>query len=238
MQSFTNSSKKALRGGTVMNNNPAPQRNDMRLAAENKARRKQSFLQTFEKTPIFSSAAGLCIIAGAAVSLSNALALSAVALVLFPLLGVFAAVEKKRIDEKLRPMLYFLVSAVLLFGISLAVNSICKGSIEAAGIFIPLLSACSAAMCANTLERKGITAGEAFLEGLATALCYIFFAIPIGLLREILGSGSVLGFELGFKGVELFTSPGFGFILCGIFAAVFNSLFADSSAKNEGGGRR
>lgn len=220
-----------------MNNNSANDRTNARLAAERRTKRNQSFVRTFEKNPFLASAAGVCIIAGAGVSLSNALVLCAVVLVLLPLLCIFASLENKRLSDDIRPMVYFLASSVLVFGISFALNTLYPGCVEPAGIFVPLLSASSIAMCSTSLERKGISSGEAFLEGLAVALCFCLVALPVSIVREVIGSGKILGFELGFNGVELITSPGFGFILCGIMLAVFNAL-RDAAAPRERGVRR
>lgn len=210
-----------------------------RLAAKRREARRQSFVRTFSSNPIISLAAGIFIIAGGASSLSNALVISAVAIVLLPLLCVFAAVENHRIEENVRPIAFFLLSAVLVFGISMAINSIFEKSVEAVGVFVPLMSAAAFSMCSDTLSQKNVDVGEAFSQGLSCALCYALLAVPVGFIRELVGSGAVLGNELGFSGIELFLSPGMGFVLCGFLLAAFNAVFCRPDAeKGRGGAHR
>lgn len=64
------------------------------------------------------------------------------------------------------------------------------------------------------------------LDGLGMGLGFTFALLCIGIIREILGSGSVFGFSFGdwFEPIAFFVTPAGGFFVFGVVIAVVNIL--------------
>lgn len=178
-----------------------------------------------QSSPILTGAAAVTLIAGGCTSIANALVLIALCAAVLPLTAALAALERGRLNVVLRPMLFALVSVLAVFGVSLLIdNVIAYDSVAALGIYAPLLAFDSIAVAAAEYKPSltpGKAAAEAFTGLFAVAAC----ALPVALIREVLGSGKLLGLSLGFSGANALLMPFAGFILCAFAIAVLKALF-------------
>lgn len=179
------------------------------------------------QNPILSTAAGAVLIAGGCATLGNAVVLSIIMLFMLPLIGFVSAVEMEGFKPERRYAAYCAIAAGGVFLISLIVDNIVIGCVEALGIFAPL-AAVNSLMLARTSEDAPIlTRREAVVEGAACAIIFACIALPVGLVRELLGSGSIGGGWLGFSGNPIFKSPFAGFVLCGFAIAIIRRITAE-----------
>lgn len=196
--------------------------NDVRvqIAADN----GRLFAESFQDNPLLTGAAGATLIAAGCTTLSNALILSLFMLVNLPLAGVIACKERERMDSRLRPALYAAVCSATVFLLSLLLDNVFPDSVTALGIYAPLAAMNGLVMHRTWQDARILLAGEAVVEGLACALCFALIALPVAFVRELLGSGTLLGSPVGLNGAEALQSPFFGFILCGMLIALVRAL--------------
>ena len=67
---------------------------------------------------------------------------------------------------------------------------------------------------------------ETVTDALALTAVFALIALPVALIREILGSGELFGISLGFKGNSVFLLPFMGFILCGYLMALVRKMLS------------
>jgi len=178
------------------------------------------FSYALRQNPLLTAAAGTAVVAGGCTSLGNAVILCIMMVILLPLIGFISAVEQERIRPHLRLAAYCAISAVVVFLISLAIDGMVLGSVEELGIFAPLVAFSSLVLARTSEDAPILTRREAVHEGFAYAVAFIMLALPVGLIREVLGKGEIFGGWLGFSGKPQFSKPWFGFILCGLAIAV------------------
>lgn len=190
-------------------------------------RSRDSFAQRVAKSPVMTCAAAVTLIAGACTSAANALVLTALAAVVMPLLSALAALEKDRLNVALRPLVFALVSVLAVFGVSLLIdNVIAYDSVIALGVYAPLLAFDALAVSSAEHRPDRIEPGKAALGALCDLVPMVCIALPASLVREVLGSGTLFGASLGFRGADAFALPFMGFILCAFGIALLRSLFA------------
>ncbi len=178
------------------------------------------FSYALRQNPLLTAAAGTAIIAGGCTTAGNALVLSIMMAVILPLMGLVSAIEAERIRYEVRLAAYCGISAMLVFVLSLIIDTVVLGSVEAIGIFAPLAAFSSLVLARTADDAPILTKREAVFEGLACAAVFALTAMPVGIIREIVGSGKLFGGWLGFSGTDIFTEPGMGFILCGLVIAI------------------
>lgn len=67
------------------------------------------------------------------------------------------------------------------------------------------------------------SAKDSFWDGFGMGLGFLIGMMVIGLVRELLGSGTILGYDiLGFKPLLFFILPSAGFFVVGLMMAFFN----------------
>lgn len=176
------------------------------------------------QNPILSAAAGAVLIAGCCTTLGNAVVLSIIMLIMLPLIGFVSAVEMERFHPERRYAAYCAIAAGGVFLVSLIVDNIVIGCVEALGIFAPLAAVNSLILARTSDDAPILTRREAVVEGLACAIIFMGISLSVGFLRELLGSGSIGGGWLGFDGNPVLQSPFAGFILCGFAIAIIRKI--------------
>lgn len=182
------------------------------------------FSYALRQNPLTAAAAGASIIAGGCTTLGNAVVLCIMMLIILPLMGLISAIEMERIRYEMRLAAYCGISAMLVFVLSLIIDSAVLGSVESLGIFAPLTAFSSLVLARTADDAPILTKREAVHEGFAYAAVFAMTALPVGLIREIVGSGRIFGGWLGFSGTTAFTEPWMGFILCGLVIAVIRRV--------------
>ena len=91
------------------------------------------------------------------------------------------------------------------------------------GIFVKLIVAFAIITMRLEMFACKESAGDSFWDGLGMGLGFLIGMMVIGLVRELLGSGAILGYDvLGFKPLLFFILPSAGFFVVGLMMAFFN----------------
>ena len=80
---------------------------------------------------------------------------------------------------------------------------------------------------------------ESFFDGVFAGLGYTIVLVIIAFIRELLGFGTILGFNVNFVGFETWTimvMPPAAFFLVGVMIWIVNNIMARKQAS--GGGKR
>jgi electron transport complex protein RnfE len=93
------------------------------------------------------------------------------------------------------------------------------------GIFVKLIVAFAIiTMRLETFACKN-TVNASFWDGIGMGLGFMFGMMALGVVRELLGMGTILGYDvLGFQPLLFFVLPAAGFFCVGIMMATFNYM--------------
>lgn len=172
------------------------------------------------KNPVLFEAIGVAPVAAMAVSVKSAIMLAAFSCMELVVIELFACLALKKVKSYFRMPIY----AVLGMGINVLLflffSYITPNETLSAGIFLPLLAVNS--LIALHCERFAVknTFKRTFVDAVSAAVGYAFVVLVVGLLREILGSGTVYSVSLHLPiQLKAFLMPFGGLILLAFFAA-------------------
>ncbi len=191
-----------------------------RVISEHKDYIKNSLLSS----PMLIRASGAATIAGAAISGANALILSFIVLSLLMAVGLTTILDGDRLVYPVKPLVYTSVSVCTLFCLLIIIKQIFPEQINNMGVYAPLLAFNSLVLCRSEDDAPLLLSTETVTDALALAAIFALIAFPVAIVREVLGSGKIFGFELGFEGNSAFLLPFFGFILTGFCISIVRNV--------------
>lgn len=196
------------------------------------------FSSTFIHNPVLIQAAGLCAIVAVATTLKTAVLLAAAFFPVLIITQVFACLALKRVPRWIRVAIYLLIGTAIIAGIIYAIDTFMPEISLGAGIYLALTAANSiiALHCEKLAVKTDLR--HAFFDSVATALGYAAVIIPVGALREMIGSSTIWGANIKvpmtFPAILM---PFGGFLVLAFFAAALKALinkrFPEHSAKTE-----
>lgn len=196
------------------------------------------FSSTFIHNPVLIQAAGLCAIVAVATTLKTAVLLAAAFFPVLIITQVFACLALKRVPRWIRVAIYLLIGTAIIAGIIYAIDTFVPEISLGAGIYLALTAANSiiALHCEKLAVKTDLR--HAFFDSVATALGYAAVIIPVGALREMIGSSTIWGANIKvpmtFPAILM---PFGGFLFLAFFAAALKALinkrFPEHSAETE-----
>ena len=196
------------------------------------------FSSTFIHNPVLIQAAGLCAIVAVATTLKTAVLLAAAFFPVLIITQVFACVALKRVPRWIRVAIYLLLGTAIISGIIYAIDIFVPEIRLGAGIYLALTAANSiiALHCEKLAVKTDLR--HAFFDSVATALGYAAVIIPVGALREMIGSSTIWGANIKVPMTyPAILMPFGGFLVLAFFAAALKALinkrFPEHSAETE-----
>ena len=177
--------------------------------------------------PVFGLMLGLCPTLAVTTSVKNALAMSGAVLAVLLCSNILISLLKRFIPKEVRIACYIVVIAGFVTMVEIVMKALLPPDLNAAlGIFIPLIVVnCIILGRAEAFaSRNGVLAsiGDAIGIGLGFAGALLL----IGLVREVVGSGTLWGYTLwpGYVPATLaIMAPG-AFIVIGLLFGLFNAI--------------
>lgn len=181
----------------------------------------------FKNNPIFMQLIGLCSVLAITSTLTSAIAMGiAVTFVLIMSNAVVSALRKV-IPEKVRIPAFIVVIATFVTLVQMILHAYAGAIYEALGIFLPLI----VVNCCILGEAEGFAYKNkiipSIVDGLGTGIGYSMAVIAMGFVRELFGSGTLLGMRIlpeSYPGIGFLVAPSGAFILLGFLIAAFRAI--------------
>lgn len=177
--------------------------------------------------PLLFQIIGVCPVVAIALSVRTAAIVAVINAVELILIELLACLLFKRLKRYIRVLIYAILGFAVNMPLFILIGRYEPEMSESIGIFLPLLAVNSViAVKCETFAVKN-TVKDTFSDSLATALGYGIVTLAVGSLREILGSGTFYGKEIGLPyTAEAFLMPFGGFLMLGFIAAIVKGLSA------------
>jgi len=175
--------------------------------------------------PTFMLVLGMCPTLGTTTSAINGLGMGVATMFVLILSNVFISLMARFIPDKVRIPCYIVIIASFVTILQLLMQAYVPSLYEVLGLFIPLIVVnCIVLGRAEAFANKN-GALDSACDGLGIGLGFTCALTLIGLVREILGSGSAFGFKfIGGDGILAFVlAPGAFFVLAYLMV-IFRSL--------------
>lgn len=175
--------------------------------------------------PIFVLVLGMCPTLGTTTSALNGMGMGLATLVVLTLSNIVISAVAKFIPDKVRIPSYIVIISAFVTIIQLLMQAFLPSLYETLGLFIPLIVVnCIVLGRAEAFANKN-TVLDSACDGLGIGLGFTLSLTVIGLVREILGSGTFFGWSfLGGDGILVFVLAPGAFLVLGLLMALFNKL--------------
>ena len=177
------------------------------------------------ENPIFRLVLSMCPAVGISTTVMNGFLLGIAVLFVQVFSSVTIAIFKDKIHPRIRIPTYTLTIATWVTIIDMVLAAYLPEAYAKMGIFVKLIVAF--AIITMRLEmfacKESVT--SSFWDGLGMGLGFMAGMMALGFVRELLGLGTVLGYDvLGFKPLLFFVLPFAGFFCVGLMMAFFNYI--------------
>lgn len=178
-----------------------------------------------KNNPTFVLVLGMCPTLGTTTSAINGMSMGLATLCVLILSNITISAIARFIPDKVRIPCYIVVIASFVTIVQLLLQAFVPSIYEALGIFLPLIVVnCIILGRAEAFANKNSVCDSA-LDGVGVGLGFTIALTCIGLVREILGSGSAFGWKFiqGDGMLAFVLAPG-GFIALAYLMVLFRKL--------------
>ncbi len=180
-----------------------------------------------KENPVLVLLLGMCPSLATTTSVINAIGMGLSATVVLVCSNVVISLLRKVIPQKVRIASYIVIIATFVTVVELLLEAFLPSVSESLGVFIPLIVVnCIILARAEAFASKNGPISS-FIDGLSMGLGFTLALILIATVREILGNGTFLGFNVMpefYEPMLMFILPSGGFLTLGILLGVINLI--------------
>jgi len=175
------------------------------------------------ENPIFRLALSMCPAVGISTTVMNGFMLGIAVFFVQVCSSVTISLFKNKIHPRIRIPTYTLTIATWVTVIDLTLAATMPTAYAKMGIFVKLIVAFAIITMRLEMFACKESVPDSFWDGFGMGLGFMIGMMAIGFVRELLGSGAILGHDvLGFKPLLFFILPCAGFFVVGLMMAFFN----------------
>ncbi|MFI3318725.1 MAG: electron transport complex subunit E [Rikenellaceae bacterium] len=179
-----------------------------------------------KNNPAFVLVLGMCPTLGTTTSAINGLGMGAATMAVLIMSNLVISLVKNLIPDKVRIPAFIVIIASFVTIIQMVMQAYIPSLYASLGVFIPLIVVnCIILGRAEAFASKN-GALDSVLDGIGSGLGFTLALTLVGAARELLGSGAIFGFDLGYAShapLIFVLAPGAFFVL-GYIMVLFNKL--------------
>lgn len=180
-----------------------------------------------KNNPTFVLVLGMCPTLATTTSALNGLEMGLATLFVLVLSNIFISLIAPIVPDKVRIPVYIVVIATFVTVLQLLMQAFVPDVYETLGLFIPLIVVnCIVLGRAEAFANKNTVIASA-LDGVGVGLGFTLSLTVIGIVREVLGSGSVFGWKFiaeGSDGILAFVLAPGAFLVLAYLMVLFNKF--------------
>ena len=175
------------------------------------------------ENPIFRLVLSMCPAVGISTTVMNGFMLGIAVLFVQVFSSCTISLFKNVIHPRIRIPTYTLTIATWVTVIDMVLAAYLPEAYAKMGIFIKLIVAFAIITMRLEMFACKESVNASFWDGIGMGLGFMFGMMALGFVRELLGMGTILGYDvLGFKPLLFFVLPFAGFFCVGLMMAFFN----------------
>jgi len=182
---------------------------------------------TITNNPIFVQLLGMCPTLAVTTSVKNAVGMGVAATAVLICSNVFISLVRKFIPKQVRIASFIVIISGFVTAVELMMKAYFYDLYASLGIFIPLIVVnCIILARAEAFASRNKVLPSA-IDGLSMGLGFTFALIVVGSVREIIGNGTFLGYELfgsSYQPAIIFVLPAGAFLTLGFVIAVVQKI--------------
>lgn len=190
---------------------------------------KKSYLKEFTKgiikeNPTLCLVLGTCPTLAVTTSASNAIGMGISATIVLVMSNFIISLLRKVIPDKVRIPAYITIIATFVTIVQMVVKAFFPEINDALGIYLPLIVVNCIILGRAEMYASKNPVIPSILDGLGMGIGFTAALLCMGIIRELLGSGSIFGITVLPIKILIFILPPGGFFVFGILIAIANRL--------------
>lgn len=183
-----------------------------------------------KENPTFVLLLGMCPTLATTTSAINGMSMGLATMFVLILSNIGISAIARFVPDKVRIPAYIVVIATFVTVLELLMKAYLQGIYETLGLFIPLIVVnCIVLGRAEAFANKN-TVLDSALDGLGIGLGFTCSLTLLGIVREILGSGSVFGFKfIAGDGILAFVLAPGAFLALAYLIVIFRKLTTEKA---------
>ncbi len=181
----------------------------------------------FNENPTFVQLLGMCPTLATTTSASNAFGMGITVVFVLMLSNVLISLLRKFIPEQVRIASYIVIISGVVTAIELLIKAYLPSLYVSLGIFLPLIVVNCIILARAEAYASKHSVIESLLDGLFMGLGFTMALTILGMIRELLGAGTVFGINVlgsSYKPMLIFIMPTGAFLTLGILIAAVNFI--------------
>lgn len=175
--------------------------------------------------PSFRLVLGTCATLALTTSAINGIGMGLTVTLILICSNVIVSLLRKIIPAEVRIPAFVLIIATFVTLVRMLLEKFIPDLYDSMGVFLPLIVVnCLILGRAEAFASKNNVLASA-LDGLSNGLGFTLALTVMGIIREVLGNGSIFGIELWDFKIGFFTNAAGAFFVYGISIAVFNAIY-------------
>ncbi len=206
------------------------------MSSEKTSLKHRFFEGLFEQNPILVQLLGTCPTLATTTSLENGFGMGISATAVLILSNLLISLLRKFIPKEVRIAAYIVIISGFVTAVELLIKAYIPDLDKSLGLFIPLIVVnCIILARAEAFASKNGPVNS-MLDGLFMGIGFTFALSILGSIREILGSGTLLGKVIfpAYKPMLFFSLPAGAFLTLGCLIAAVNALLSYSKSRKGG----
>lgn len=187
-----------------------------------------------DQNPTFVQVLGMCPTLATTTSLKNALGMGLATTAVLMFSNLFISLLRKFIPKQVRIASFVVIISGFVTAVEMLMKAYLPDLNKSLGVFISLIVVnCIILARAEAFASKN-TPLPSFVDGLSIGLGFTAALSILGFIRELLGSGSVLGFKIPkIEPAQFFVTPAGAFVTLGCLIALVTYLRSYIAQKNK-----
>ena len=187
-----------------------------------------------KENPLLVLSIGLCSSLAVTTSVFNGLGMGLSMTFVLLMSEIIISLFRKLIPSAIRLPIFIIVIAAFTTIVQLLLQAYVPALSESLGVFIPLIVVNCIIMGRVEAFSSKNSVGAAILDALGMGIGYTWVLIAISLIRELLGSGKIFGYEIFAEenAIGFFSGAPGGFFVFGVMIAITLGLSEMKKNKN------
>ena len=188
-----------------------------------------------KENPLLSLMIGLCSSLAVTTAVANGIGMGLAMTFVLLMSEVLISLFRKIIPDSIRIPVFIIIIATFTTIVDLVMKAYTPELSRSMGVFIPLIVVNCIIMGRVEAFAFKSTVVEAIIDSFGMGIGYTWVLVGISLVREILGAGSVLGFEFipETYRIGFFAGPSGGFFVFALFISI-NMALTNKLASKKG----
>ena len=181
----------------------------------------------FEQNPIFRLALSLCPALAVTSTALNGLAMGLSVLFVITANNTVVSIFRNYINPTVRVPVFITIIATLVTVVQLVLAAYFPDLSRALGIYLALIVVFAIILARAEVFAMKNTVVPSFFDGLGMGTGFALAMVLVGIIRELLGSGTVFGFQMlgdWYNPAMIVILPPGGFLVIGLLIGLFNLI--------------